>query len=119
MIAFPNVYQHALGTFKLQDRTKPGHRNILVFFLVDPTQRIISTEDVPPQNIAWRDQELTAKVTEGLPVELAAMIKKQIGGEMTLDEAKKHRQKLMKERSVAKDVVTEAIFQRPFNLCEH
>jgi len=119
MLVFPNIYQHALGSFKLKDGSKPGHRKILVFFLVDPTQRIVSTASVPPQNVAWRDPGLVNKVVDDLPPEVAVMITKQIGYEMTLEEAKEHRLKLMEERSVAKDVVTQAIFERPFDLCEH
>jgi len=119
MLVFPNIYQHALGSFKLKDDSKPGHRKILVFFLVDPTQRIVSTATVPPQNVAWRDPGLANKVVNELSRELADMVTQQIGYEMTLEEAKEHRLKLMEERSVAKDVVTQAIFERPFNLCEH
>jgi len=47
------------------------------------------------------------------------MVTKQIGTEMTLEEAKAHRLKLMEERSKATDVITETIFERPFYLCEH
>jgi len=59
------------------------------------------------------------KVINDLPGELTEMITQQIGYEMTLEEAKEHRLKLMEERSKAKDAVTQAIFARPFNLCEH
>jgi hypothetical protein len=54
-----------------------------------------------------------------LPLEVAGMVAGQVGYQMTLKEAKEHRLKLMEERSVAKDVVTQAVFERPFNLCEH
>jgi hypothetical protein len=119
LLVFPNIYQHRVGTFNLKDPSKPGHRKILVFFLVDPTQRIISTATVLPQNVAWRDSELMNKVVDDLPLEVAEMITKQIGFEMTLEEAKEHRLTLMEERSVARDVVTNAVYERPFNLCEH
>jgi hypothetical protein len=46
------------------------------------------------------------------------MITRQIGYEMTLEEAKYHRLKSMEERSVAKDI-TNAVYERPFSLCEH
>mmetsp|Transcript_1125 Transcript_1125/g.1019 ORF Transcript_1125/g.1019 Transcript_1125/m.1019 type:complete len:107 (-) Transcript_1125:431-751(-) len=36
-IAFPNLYQHRISPFTLKDKTKPGHRKVLVFFLVDPS----------------------------------------------------------------------------------
>jgi hypothetical protein len=119
MLVFPNIYQHRVGSFSLKDRSKPGHRKILVFFLVDPTQRIVSTATVPPQDINWRDNKLMDKVVGNLPTEVAEMITQQIGYEMTLEEAKEHRLKLMEERSIAKDIVTNAIYLRPFSLCEH
>ena len=33
-ITFPNVYQHQVQPFSLEDKTKKGSRKILVFFLV-------------------------------------------------------------------------------------
>ncbi|NEE29990.1 DUF4246 domain-containing protein, partial [Streptomyces sp. SID7982] len=33
-LAFPNVLQHRVGSFRLTDPTRPGHRKILAFFLV-------------------------------------------------------------------------------------
>lgn len=119
VLVFPNIYQHAVGSFELKDKSKPGHRKILVFFLVDPTQRIVSTARVPPQDIRWRDSELLDKLYDKLPVEVAEMVSGQIDYQMTLEEAKVHRLRLMEERSVAKDVVTDVIFKQPFNLCEH
>lgn len=58
LLAFPNICQHRIGSFKLKDETKPGFRKILVFFLVDPTIRITSTRNVPPQQMKWFEQEL-------------------------------------------------------------
>lgn len=58
LIAFPNVCQHRSGPFKLEDTSKPGFRKILVFFLIDPTTRIISTRNVPPQQLTWFEEEL-------------------------------------------------------------
>ena len=56
---------------------------------------------------------------EMLPVEVVEMIQGRMGYQMSLEEAKEHRLKLMEERSVARDVVTKEIFERPFDLCEH
>ena len=52
-IAFPNVFQHRVAPFSLLDASKPGHRSILVLFLVDPTISILSTSRVPPQQKDW------------------------------------------------------------------
>jgi len=53
LLAFPNVFQHRVSGFSLQDRTKPGHRRFIAIWLVDPRQRIISTANVPPQRMDW------------------------------------------------------------------
>lgn len=53
LLSFPNILQHCVSPFSLADRSKPGHRKILAFFLVDPNMRIISTANVPPQREDW------------------------------------------------------------------
>lgn len=53
-IAFPNLYQHYVAPFKLQDPSKSGVRKILVYFLVDPATYITSTATVPPQQVRLR-----------------------------------------------------------------
>ncbi|KAL2271985.1 hypothetical protein VTJ83DRAFT_1356 [Remersonia thermophila] len=52
-LAFPNVFQHRVSSFRLADPTKPGHRRFIALWLVDPTQRVISTANVPPQRFDW------------------------------------------------------------------
>ncbi|GGO58467.1 hypothetical protein GCM10012287_56690 [Streptomyces daqingensis] len=94
-LAFPNVLQHRVGSFRLADTTRPGHRKILVFFLVDPSERIVSTSDVPPQQ-PWADTST-----------------------MTLEEAKAYREQLMRERKFFVDEHNEQLYEREFSLCEH
>ncbi|MGW4897167.1 DUF4246 domain-containing protein [Kitasatospora sp. NPDC004240] len=94
-LAFPNVLQHRVDAFRLADPTRPGHRKILAFFLVDPTQRIVSTSDVPPQQ-PWSDTTT-----------------------MTLEEARKYREELMQERKFFVDEHNEQLYEREFSLCEH
>ncbi|KAH8880219.1 hypothetical protein GQ53DRAFT_704441 [Thozetella sp. PMI_491] len=53
LLAFPNVFQHQVSSFSLKDRTKPGHRCFIALWLVDPSQRIVSTANVPPQQLDW------------------------------------------------------------------
>jgi hypothetical protein len=48
-VVFPNFMQHRVSEFNLKNKTKHGNRNILVFFLVDPSQKIMSTTNIPPQ----------------------------------------------------------------------
>ncbi|OMJ27760.1 hypothetical protein AYI69_g2794 [Smittium culicis] len=120
-ITFPNIYQHKVQPFELLDKTKPGFRKILCFFLVDPSKRIISTAIVPPQQKSWFEIELKKSENKNnkLPFEIPHLISKKLGWPMSLDTAKSHREKLMEERKVFFSVETEEIFERPFSLCEH
>ncbi|MFJ9824109.1 DUF4246 domain-containing protein [Streptomyces sp. NPDC101160] len=94
-LAFPNVLQHRVGSFRLVDPTRPGHRKILAFFLVDPSERIVSTSDVPPQQ-PWSETST-----------------------MTLEQAKDYREQLMRERKFFVDEHNEQLYEREFSLCEH
>jgi hypothetical protein len=51
LLAFPNIFQHRVSPFELVDPTKPGHRRFITLWLVDPTKRIISTANIPPQQM--------------------------------------------------------------------
>jgi hypothetical protein len=119
ILVFPNIYQHSVAPFSLVDPTKPGNRKILVFFLVDPTQRIISSATIPPQGPRWMTPDMANTLSNVFPGELQDMIAKQMGSDISLEQAKKYRLELMEERSFAKDAVTEDLYERPFNLCEH
>jgi len=99
-VVFPNVYQHKVAPFELADKTKNGHRKILVFFLIDPTKRIISSRNVAPQNPIWDDK----------PADRFTM---------TLEEAKKYREDLMSERKYIRDEHDKELYEREFSLCEH
>jgi hypothetical protein len=94
-LAFPNILQHRVGSFGLADPTRPGHRKILAFFLVDPSEKIVSTSDVPPQQ-PWSDAST-----------------------MTLEQAKAYREELMRERKFFIAEHNEQLYEREFSLCEH
>ncbi|KAJ5787075.1 hypothetical protein N7457_002065 [Penicillium paradoxum] len=49
-IMYPSTIQHRFTRFELKDKTKPGTARALVFFLVDPNIRVISTANIPPQH---------------------------------------------------------------------
>uniref|UniRef100_A0A914DJ23 DUF4246 domain-containing protein n=1 Tax=Acrobeloides nanus TaxID=290746 RepID=A0A914DJ23_9BILA len=119
LIVFPNVFQHKVEPFELVDKTRPGHRKILVFFLVDPTISILSTERVPPQQNSWFFKEVCKIVPQ--IVMLPDLAKRCIQEflPMTLDEAKIFREELMKERKYYIEDSNSTIFERPFSLCEH
>ncbi|KAF5665542.1 hypothetical protein FDENT_12561 [Fusarium denticulatum] len=85
LLAFPNVFQHRVSSFKLQDPTKPGHRRFIALWLVDPHRRILSTANLPPQQRDWWTG--SGEVPSGL---------------MDVEEARAHRLKLMDERTAEK-----------------
>ncbi|KAJ2057813.1 hypothetical protein GGI17_005428 [Coemansia sp. S146] len=52
-ICYPNFYQTKMTAFELADPTQPGHLKYIAFYIVDPAQRLVSTEIVPPQQLQW------------------------------------------------------------------
>jgi hypothetical protein len=113
-VAIPNVYQHQVQPFDLEDRTRPGHRKILVFFLVDPTQRIPSATEVAPQQREWVAEAMhnasTSSVLARLPVEILTAISDENDGTMTRSDAEKYREELIVERAGFVDENNEAYF---------
>ncbi len=74
-IAWPNILQHQVQSFSLVDKKKKGLRKILVFFLVDPTQRVLSTSIVPPQQQTWMQYEMKKKKPiPGMPPDLQGFV---------------------------------------------
>jgi Protein of unknown function (DUF4246) len=126
-IAFPNTLQHRVAPFRLKDSTKEGKRRILVFFLVDPTQRVLSTSVVPPQQQDWLVQELAddqkqlppAFTRTGDEHDLGPKIVSYMPGPMSLEEACATRDELMLERKYFVRLQNDKLFERPFSLCEH
>jgi len=122
-IAFPNLYQHQVQPFHLEDPTKPGHRKILVFFLIDPTERVPSTTDVAPQQREWVTEAMHGaganSVLAKFPVEILTMISEENDGTMTRLEAERYREELMAERTVFVEANNEDYFGTEFNMCEH
>lgn len=120
IIIFPNCFQHHVDAFSLKDKTKPGYRKILCFFVVDPYNDIVvTTKDVPPQQEDWYDAEGHCTVPDIVPPVLEKQLPKQ---KQTLDEAKEVRTELMKERSFESSPLyyeEDDPFKRTFSLCEH
>ncbi|KAK6607426.1 hypothetical protein H4I96_03661 [Botrytis cinerea] len=82
LLAFPNVFQHKVSSFRLEDPTKPGHRRFIALWLVDPTLRVISTANVPPQQLDWWADSVFGNTPEArraamskLPAELVMLLK--------------------------------------------
>ena len=128
LVTFPNILQHQVQPFKLQDPTKPGWRKIVALFLVDPNVRIISTANVPCQQMEWWAEEVlkdNGNVDKGrdlsiLPPELQEMVFKEVMEfPIKLEDAKELRLELMEERKVFVVKHSEAFEAVTFSLCEH
>ncbi|KAF8198398.1 hypothetical protein K438DRAFT_2016443 [Mycena galopus ATCC 62051] len=125
-LCWPNLFQHCVSPFKLADPSRPGHRKILAFFLVDPTEdRIVSATDVPPQQEDWAATafeeacEASTSVLGDFPQELRDAVKDHFPETvMTLKEAEAYRLALMKERT-ASVAAYETRYVGTFNMCEH
>ncbi|CAF3703325.1 unnamed protein product [Rotaria sp. Silwood1] len=119
-LVFPNIYQHRVAPFQLKDPTQSGQRKILVLFLVDPTARILSTANVPPQQSHWLASLIRSiPPFNSLPLVLIDKIMNYIDFPMNMKQAKQHREKLMDERKYFISQNNELLFERPFSLCEH
>ncbi|KAK6514727.1 hypothetical protein TWF281_004922 [Arthrobotrys megalospora] len=100
-IAFPNIYQHKVEPFELVDKTKPGYRKVLVFFLCDPSKHnsVPTTRTVPPQQPNFRKTALEALPLEKLPIEIFYEIKKHLPPPISKEEALEYYHRLMEERT--------------------
>ncbi|KAJ7125245.1 hypothetical protein C8R44DRAFT_619495 [Mycena epipterygia] len=126
-LAWPNLFQHRVSPFHLNDPTKPGHRKILAFFLVNPAKDpIVSATDVPPQQAEWMWNAMADTMvdphstTANLPPELYECIQEQLSETlMTRAEAEMYRQRLMSERTSFLVQHERTVIQQPFDMCEH
>ncbi|KAJ5086395.1 hypothetical protein NUU61_007702 [Penicillium alfredii] len=102
LTVYPNIFENQHSGFLLADRSRPGHCKTLVFSLVDPHIRIISSANVPPQRKDWweeREQLVVQLLYGRLPVELADMISAQhTDFGIDLEEAKTNRLHFMSQR---------------------
>ncbi|KAE8976938.1 hypothetical protein PR001_g24877 [Phytophthora rubi] len=115
-LVFPNILQHQVQPFELQDPTKSGVRKILAFFLVDPKNPIPSTSVIPPQQEEWMKTPIAFTDIDEVEQNIRSMLAKG----MTLAEAKQHRLKLMKERAEPEPPEYARLNNpRYFSLCEH
>jgi hypothetical protein len=122
------ISQRRISPFRLTDPTKPGYRRFIALWLVNPNVRIISTANVPPQQMDWWAGSVFRDIPEAreqarpklpsdvfawlrehsglphLPQELIDMINEYVAADhnelpMGEEEARYHREKLVKERT--------------------
>ncbi|KAK4574945.1 hypothetical protein LTR86_000795 [Recurvomyces mirabilis] len=121
LLTFPNVMQHRVEPFELDDKTRPGHRKILALFLVDPYLRIPSTATVPPQQKHWWTEMVQNldKIAD-LPPEMVEHVLENSGDfPIDMKEAKTLRAELMEERSAWQSEVDDKLYEDRFCFCEH
>lgn len=110
-LASPNIYQHCVSPFRLVDSSRPGHRKIVPLFLVDPSLRIPSATDIPPEQMHMYEDALLRGDDNGLfgkklPAELRDVVAEKLqtaAGKMSRDEAEDVRERFMTERTGAAD----------------
>ncbi|KAL6695078.1 hypothetical protein J3F84DRAFT_38399 [Trichoderma pleuroticola] len=94
-VFYPNIYRHHQGSFSLVDRSRPGHRKMLMLHLVDPAIPIISTSNVPPQQFHWwtecKAHNEGLQIVERLPPELQAMVSSHVDFPVDNEKAKEIR----------------------------
>lgn len=120
-LTFPNILQHKVESFRLADQSLPGHRKILALFLVDPNIRIISTANIPPQQLEWWSEDVMATgVLNKLSGELVNQVFKDVEDfPISLEEAKEMRLELMEERKKYVLKQGKEFESTTFSLCEH
>ncbi|EGS22564.1 uncharacterized protein CTHT_0021120 [Thermochaetoides thermophila DSM 1495] len=116
------------------------HRRFIALWLVDPSQRIISTANLPPQRFDWwaeaqynyeekplatNDRVLRSVFGSSytrLPVEIKDMILtecEEMETLMTREEAEKHVEQLMDERTIFDADEVDPLGTWDYNFCEH
>lgn len=101
LVTFPNSVKCRVEPFRLIDSKKPGHLKVLALALVDPTMPVLSTANVPPQQLDWWLEEVergNGTRLGRLPFELQSQIIEEARYPMTMTAAKKIRLAMMKAR---------------------
>ncbi|KAG8939002.1 hypothetical protein FRC00_014268, partial [Tulasnella sp. 408] len=120
-VAFPNTYQHRIPSFKLLDKSKPGHQTMIALFLVDPECPVPSTTHAPPQQSHWTREVINTADTlfSKMPTELLDMVEgaaRLVGSLMAPTEAKEYQRAMMKERIACVMDQNKHFFERPFQI---
>lgn len=108
LLVFPNILEHKVELLRLMDSTKPGHSRMLVLWLVDPDYRIMSTQNVPPQQPEWQSGAAIAilrrKRGRRWPEEVLTIIAEKLDqmSSFPLDLAKEYRSRMNRGQDVPK-----------------
>ncbi|KAJ2059140.1 hypothetical protein GGI17_004595 [Coemansia sp. S146] len=114
-LVFPNIYQYEVPALKLADAANPGHCKMLMFYFVDPSTRIPSTEIVPPQQKDWwLERVLASEPFCSLPQLVVDGIMDKVDYPISLKEAKKIRLEQVVEADDFIGHVARKLFQPRF-----
>ncbi|KAJ3098078.1 hypothetical protein HDU97_004337 [Phlyctochytrium planicorne] len=116
-LVFPNGNQHMVPEFKLEDPSKPGHRKMLVFFLVHPDAKVPSSMEIPPQQAEWAFESLMQVLGKKLPELCVREIVGHCGSVWGNRRDAFYAQRLMNERSRISEGAAADVEE--LNLCEH
>ena len=114
-IAFPNIYQHCVSTISLADKTKSGHRKMLVFFLVDPNINVPSSAIIPPPRRDWVSDAINSEIPEAI----SKILSEKLNTLPDLDTAKEYQKYLMFTRKFYVKDQNSYVFEREYSYCEH
>ncbi|KAJ2504148.1 hypothetical protein IWW47_002661 [Coemansia sp. RSA 2052] len=110
-LVFPNVYQHKMPKLARAIKSRPGHCKMLMFYFVDPSARIPSTEIVPPQQKDWWIEDvLLSEPFRSMPHLIIDGIMGKIEYPISLKEAKEIRQEMETKADKAKAGISSKLF---------
>eukprot|EP00928_Gymnodinium_smaydae_P070655 TRINITY_DN5444_c1_g1_i1.p1 TRINITY_DN5444_c1_g1~~TRINITY_DN5444_c1_g1_i1.p1 ORF type:complete len:789 (+),score=124.29 TRINITY_DN5444_c1_g1_i1:51-2369(+) len=131
VIVFKNSMQHRVTTLWNSSSTDIATRKVLIFWLIDPDKRILSTADVPQQQWdahrayvgnmlrhQWRGVSREAKIS----VDALKLILDYAKHGFTEEEARQNRLKLMEERKFSRVAIDKkfiATIEQEYSFCEH
>ncbi|KAJ2507355.1 hypothetical protein IWW47_001145 [Coemansia sp. RSA 2052] len=103
-VVFPNILQHKIPELELVDRTKPSHCKMLMFYFVDLSTCIPSTEIVPPQQQEWYfEGVLASEPFRSLPHLVVDGIMDKVDFPISLKDAKQVRPQMRQNIGIGSD----------------
>jgi len=131
VLVFKNSLQHRVPMLWNSSATERAFRKVLLFWLVDPEKRILSTADVPRQQWDLVRVQIASTLhrqwrpsgkERSFPLKLTKLVLDFAKYGFTEEEACQHRLKLMEERKYSHVAVNEkfqALIEREYSFCEH
>jgi len=131
VLVFKNSLQHRVSILTNSSTTEKAFRKVLLFWLVDPDKRILSTADVPRQQWDYMRVQIAHTLHRQwhpsckqcrFPVKLTKLVLDFAKYGFTDEEARQHRLNLMEERKFSRVAINkkfQALIEREYSFCEH